>query len=472
MDLDNLNFVGMLYVSYHNIESVSFSDFGAKGDGVHDDTIACQRALDYCAEQKISLIEIRGGNTYLVNKLIVSSGVKSFICKSRIVGSGNSAPYLVNLLSRQRSIDGSCNVSVNVDLSNGDTIAIGGKDVSGYIIEDCTVSGFNRKGTQYGILLQGESNNNVIRYNRVIGMERAVSKQILVGIFGDGVSYGQFYERRRSNKFGRYAFSNHIYGNVLEFGTHAIDLLTARDTLVENNQCVKNRNRAIYCGNNTTASIIRNNSLVGFGSSAVLLAYGSFGNYVIDNICRQIKDYNGVAGEAAINVNTWSYKNTIKGNSIDSFTHYGIYLAVDVCENLIESNTICNYYLAGIAIENDWEDTPPVLAKFSRPNFGPPAHRERWASGDSFNNKVVNNIIHDGYKGRITTAIYIAQLGNDFKTRDNKVVRNIIILEDFRSYSYYFYENRKGYNLNTIWRNNSVREKSLTFSNCFIVTTL
>ena len=181
-------------------------------------------------------------------------------------------------------------------------------------------------------------------------------------------------------------------------------------------------------------------------------------------------------GEAAINVNTGSQHNIIVNNKIDASTNYSVYVATDSSYNLIDGNYSKNAYVAAFAAENDWIDTKPQHAFFSRPNYGDPTDLDpgfstSWTYSDLKSVVFQNNVIHSGYAGRSIAALYVGQIQNTLagatptKTQEISFKNNRVLTTENVGFGFYAYEHIKG-NLG------SFEMLGNTFSDAFLFSTL
>lgn len=425
-------------------------EFGAMNN--KESTEQIQRAIDYASQINAS-VYIPEKNTFLVSKLILKNGLVKIYGGGVLKGINiKNTGVLVSTEARKPLKN--CEISINLDLSNGAGYGFLGRNISNCTITNCTIKGFtdDLEASRIGIFLDATSENNTISNNKIIGFENPKSKKTSIGIYLQGKSLGYagfFNEGEVSNPMSPNS-NNKIIGNYIAYGKVGIDLLACENIHVENNSLFKNKTRGIYLANATNHCSIISNKIIGFGSSAVVLGYGSNNNTFSNNTCNQIEIYNHHAGEAAININTGAYENTIKNNDINSFTHYGVYLGVNMVNNIVKENTIKGYYLAAIALENDFKDNPPKKALYSRPNYGDPLIGEKWASKDSYGNVIQGNLIGESYKNREVGSIYISQLGNKYRTRDNIIKDNIMTHRQKNNISLFFFEETPGMLINNI----------------------
>lgn len=442
--------------------------FGAVGDGVTDNTTTIQAALDFAATNKCTAYFPPG--TYRVTTIRIKNGTKAVVGEGIIKGlSADQTNALVTMdgpnLFGGIAVDG-CYVSLNIDMSNGD-----GFGIKADACTNCTFAynniyslTDNVVASRFGMYFWKGSNYNKIINNKIIGYENPTGtlSNILIAIFGEAEAFGGFFNSGTITAPTTPCVGNVVKNNTLLYGEVAVDLLACEGNIVTDNQCLKQKTRAIYCANSTNNCIVEGNNIVGFGSSAILLGYGAFKNKVSNNICKQISGYNSVGAEAAINVNTGAYDNEVLDNTIDSFTNYGVYLAVNVIGNLVDGNKISNYYLSAIALENEWQDTPPANAVYSRPNYATPGSvspgATAWATKDTEKNVIQNNIISNSYTGREVGSIYVSQLGATYKTQKNVIQNNVMTHPQANNKPLYFFEEASGLMINNDLVNNRIKD--------------
>ncbi|TMV44709.1 hypothetical protein FE783_31625 [Paenibacillus mesophilus] len=429
------------------------------GDGVTDDTAAFQAILNYAATNKCSVF-CPGGKTYLVSSIRIKNGTVALRCEGVIKGKGTAVNGVVQL-DGPRLFGGTavenCTISVNIDMSGGDREAIKADACKNCSFISNRIYGFTNHATlnHYGILLWFDSNYNKIQNNHIVGYENPTQRGLLIDLIGESANFGGFFDNGNIVPPTIPCVGNIITGNTLLYGSYAVNLLAAEYTIVSNNYCMKQNHRSIYVAQASNNSVITSNELLGFLSSGVLLGYGAYKNVVTSNLMKQIDGYNTIGGEAAVNINTGAYENLIASNRIESFTNYGVYMAVNSIGNVVDGNTISRHYIAAIALENDWIRPLPADAKYSRPNYGAPIVGTAWGSKDSENNVIQNNTISACYTGRAMCAIYIAQLGPTLTTSNNVIQNNVVTNAASYAYHLYVFEETSGKLANNTLKNNS-----------------
>lgn len=430
----------------------------AVGDGIADDTAALQAILNYAAAEK-KAVYCPGGKTYRVSSIRIKNGTVAFLCDGVLKGSGTAVNGVLQL-DGPRLFGGTavahCTISANIDMSGGDREAIKADGCQNCTFVSNRIYGFTNHAAlnHYGILLWFDSNHNKIQNNHIIGYENPTQRGLLIDLIGESANFGGFFDNGNIAPPTIPCVGNVITGNTLLYGSYAVNLLAAEYTTVSNNYCLKQDHRSMYVAQASNNNIIDANELIGFLSSAVLLGYGAYKNVVTSNTMKQIDGYNTIGGEAAVNINTGAYDNLVANNRIESFTNYGVYMAVNSIGNVVDGNTISRHYVAGIALENDWIRPLPTEAKYSRPNYGAPLVGAVWGSKDSERNVIQNNTIGACYTGRAMCAIYLSQLGS-LKTRNNIIQNNTVT--DTASYAYhlYVYEESSGNLIDNTLKNNS-----------------
>lgn len=437
----------LIYVqssSAQDTSGLNVKAFGAVGDGVTDDTKSIQTAIDQ-ATAAHSGVYLPQGGTYLVSQVKIKNGLKSFVCYGILKGTGKSPIGILVLDGAYLNgtpVDG-CFVRVNLDLSNGDIFGIHAYGCTNCTFEGNYIFGFTNSNVEkFGILLEKNSNYNKLINNKMVGFERPIKPGVGIGIFGASEPYAGFFNNGNIVPPTEPCIGNIVEKNNISLGRYAVDMLACIGSIVKDNYCFKQHHRSIYLANASNKCVISNNTCIGFGSSGVVLDYGCFNDTIANNTFKQILGYNPPGAEAAINIYTGAHSNYIYKNSIETYTNYGIYMAVNVTDNVADGNTISGYYMAGIAIESDWTKKRPPLAKYSRPNYGDPLIGDKWASKDSENNTIINNTIGEPYPGRDAASIYVAQIGTGSKTQNNTIKNNVIVRNDKNAP--YLYEDKKG----------------------------
>jgi len=263
----------------------------------------------------------------------------------------------------------------------------------------------------------------------------------LYGIPGTALDYGGFFAGTLSPSRAQFpATQNVITGNHVEDGSYAVSIQYSEHNSVVGNVFRNQKRRSIYLAAAAFANTISGNVCIDYGSSGVVLGYNSYDNVVNGNRF----ETTDISGEAAVNINTGSSNNLISGNSIVSATNYGVYLGCDVSNNVVSSNNISNYYLAGVCVENDFVTPRPANAIYSRPNYvPPPSPYTEWSQKNSTGNVIQGNTFGAGYSGRGTASIAVAQLdgNNTTETIGTIISDNVVNSGDNITYNMHMYAN-------------------------------
>jgi len=429
----------------------------AIGDGLTNDTSAIQAILNYASTVN-GIVLVPANHTFLVTELTVKDGVKGFEGDGVIKGRGISVNGLVKLGTNQQKLK-NATISLNIDMSGGDVFGIYG------YVDECNISNnkvykfVDDESQKYGILLQEGSKNNTLNKNRVTGTHKPLGGYQFMIILLSGITneWGGYYDGeggvpvRAINA----AKENTITDNTLVGGTHGIVVNGGISNIITNNVCKYNSHRGIILGPSCFDNIVNNNQLHAYGSAGVLLGFGCYDNLIANNQFTDDLSVFPPDGEGAIALYIGCNDNKVIGNKIKSQRRYGIYLAVDVQNNVVENNSIEGHRLAGIAIESDWIPvgstfgavTLPSNAKYSRPNYdGRPRYNtvgtqlNNWGYKTSKGNVIQQNMIKRG--SAESTAIYLAQIGENLKLEENTVQNNIIDEALSNFYFLYMYEDK------------------------------
>ena len=420
---------------------VSVKDFGAVGDGVVNDTVAVQAAVNHACGIGKSVYFPAG--TYSVSTLLITNGIAGIYCEGTIKGQG-VAPLATVVLGAAGFPVNNATFTLRMDQSSGDPVAVQGYDTNGCNFTSCVIRGFTNHPTlnHFGFKFDGPSKNNRFIGNHIEMFSSPTPNTgwgiAFYGTSGTALDYGGFFAGTLSRaQFP--ATGNVVSGNVITNGSYAISLQWSEHNTVANNCCFNQQFRSIFLAAAAMSNTVTGNVIKGYGSSAVIIAYNSGKNVVSTNYCETSVE----GGEAAINLNTGAQGNLIAGNNIDSRTNYGIYLGCDMVANTIVDNTVSSYGRAGILLENDWENPLPPGAITSRPNYGaPPSPYTKWSSVDSKGNVIKGNVLAaGGSHGSSPAAISLAQITTSSNTKllDNAISENHVTSDDNIFYNLFLY---------------------------------
>jgi len=450
----------------------------AIGDGLTNDTSAIQAILDYASTVN-GIVLVPANHTFLVTELTIKDGVKGFKGDGVIKGRGESVNGLVKLGTSQQKLK-NATISIVVDMSGGDVFGIYGY-VEGCNITNNKVYNFvDGTSQKYGILLQEGSKNNTLSKNTVTGTHKPSGGYQFMIILLSGVTevWGGYYDGEggvpvRAINAAR---ENVISENILVGGTHGIVVNGGIANVITNNVCKYNSHRGIILEPSCFDNIVNNNQLHAYGSAGVLLGYGCCDNLIANNQFTDDLSVFPPDGEGAIALYIGCNDNKVIGNKIKSQRRYGVYLAVDVQSNVVENNSIEGYRRAGVAIESDWIPvgstfeavTLPTNAKYSRPNYdGRPRYNtagtqlNKWGYKTTKGNIIQHNTIKRG--SAESTAVYLAQIGENLKLEENTVQNNVIDEALTNFFYLYMYEDKVNMlGKNSLKNNNFIGGASIT----------
>lgn len=453
-------------------------NFGAVGDGVTDDTAAIQSALDFCANFNGSLFDTPGA-VYSIVSVKIKNGIRVF---DMTKGSIKPTAACLDLNTAAIKMDGpnlyggtavrNGVFSARIDMSAGGVMPWAGDAASDNVFRNFRITGYVNHPTlnHYGLLFWYGSSRNKVYNNSIVGVSNPTMRGLLIDFIGQSDPFGNYFAGAgATTRPSVPCRDNIIYGNSLTSGSYGINLLGCEGTIVTKNVCRSQNHRSVYLANSCYFSVIGNNELLDFSSTAVLLGYGCDQNLVMGNNCTRDPGIWPVGtGEAVININTGAQRNIVIGNRTSADTNYGIYLACNTSFNVIKGNDVRGYYLAGIAMESDWEAIVdrPAGAIFSRPNYAAPGTvspgATQWAFNNLESNTISGNIIREGAAGRSVAGIYVAQVdsNSNLAVIKNNICDNEVYGNADMAYYMYIFEETVGKMVNNKLSGNKFTDAS------------
>lgn len=403
------------YVEANLKGGTSLAKFGAMGNG--DETLKIQAALN--ATDRVYGVR---GVMYLFSTLLIPASVSVFNGRRAIfkpLGTTNPANIETEAAIKCFGNEG-LELNVELDMSNGDMQAVLWDNVKNSQFTKSKIYGFvdNPTFNHRGIRLQNECKNNEIHKNYIEGVNTPTQRGLLIDVWGvPAADFGGFFT-------GTIAFPvstsscNNIHHNRLINGSYAVNLQAANENSFHHNYCVNQDHRGIYVANASRDNMIHHNIVKDFLSSGILLGYGSSFNDVSFN--RFIRASFSGGGEATINIITGSSDNNIYCNYSDSNNNYGCYISTDSSRNKVRQNEFKRFYVAGVAVENDFSETRPTNCFYSRPNYGSPTELnpayQSWTYNDLEGTIIEGNIFGAGDTGRQVACIAVSQIQNSDAT--------------------------------------------------------
>lgn len=430
--------------------------FGAVGDGISDDTTSMQNTMNFAAANRMNVLL---KNHYKVSSVIVPNGVRSIV-GGTIVGNGTVDTGIVVLGSEENPLK-KCKVSIEVDMSNGEAMGISGLYCEECVFDHCHVFGCTDHETAKRYLLRVVGSvRNIFTNNKLEGVIKpngAYQYLLIMNTINDETVYGGIFDgNHQSIAYSETPVTENIVkNNLFTGGTHSVVVSSGIRNVFEGNICKYATHRGIALQSACTHNLICNNHFHAIQSAGVLMTYGCLYNEIIGNLFTDdLSVISGSTGEGAICGYLHIKYNKIIGNKIMTARLYSVYLAVDVVGNIIENNTMAEYYLAGVDIEADWIPAGQTWKHRTKPDgliFSRYASNEALtdytdSSGnlmtyvgfvDSTGNVIQNNIFEKG-SGSSSAQIYLVQVGDRLKLKDNIVKGNVFTSTNASS-QYYIY---------------------------------
>jgi nitrous oxidase accessory protein NosD len=363
---------------------VSPLEFGAKADGISDDTAACNAAVAKAQQIKGTLVFPPG--VFAISGFIyVRNGVTGVLGQGGVIKCINTKEQAGLLLAGKASGQPSnvtgCRVEgLRIDCNrvrSATVLAIYAQNVSG-----CEIVGNRIENLVdgYGILLRAfehggdDAQGNQIRDNTILGDTSDQPK-----CKGIGVDATLEYESRGRDapSVWRKSFepaaakhparSHVIEGNEVTGGYYGIALSAAHDFVIRRNRLRMNM-RNISMQNGCSGNLVEDNDCMESLSSGIHLAYGSRRNRILGNRIRTSR----ARGEGLLQAYVGSSDNLFRGNRVEVLApaapKYMIYTGVHADGNQFIDNILSGPCArACIAVESGFN---PRSREASHYNFG------------------------------------------------------------------------------------------------------
>ncbi|MEK4191778.1 right-handed parallel beta-helix repeat-containing protein [Paenibacillus sp. FSL L8-0323] len=378
---------------------VNVQKFGAKGDGVTDDTAAIQATIEYAYGIQENVI-VPPGN-YVVSSILLKNGLKGFIGIGATLTANTSFSKVINTTTNNLDLS----QQVNNCVIKGFTINMNGIASMGIHIygrnnkvSNCYVYGA-KTGSQLVRITYDSYNNHVFNCTLISLIDEPFGTYTDMScVIVEGKQYNSWAGLNESDEVipgTNTSYDNKIYNNYCEGGTHTIGLRQAERTLVEGNTIKRGSHRGIVLSPYACYNLITNNSIYECGSSGIHMAYGSSENIVTNNSIINLLNpaIAGLTGEGAIQAYIHTKNNYISDNKIISRYRYGIYTGIHSDGTVIENNFVDGGTRCCIAVSSEWSSPLATGESYDRPNYSAPDNPAwtSWDNGKGLHNIVVSN---------------------------------------------------------------------------------
>lgn len=413
-------------------------DFGAKGDGVADDTDACNAAAARAQEAGGELL-VPEGRFAIRQYIVVRNGVRRVTGRGGVIVCRNPKFEAGVLLAGRRSgqpenVTGCRVEGLLIDCNHGRSATTNG--IYGQNISHCHILNnqvFNlAKGC--GILLatfadgKASTTGNLIQGNRIDADSNDSPECSAIEVTAD--LQFDFPVRATADawkvtfKAANAAYpviENSILDNHTNGGYRGLTLSAAQRCTVRGNRFARNV-RNISVQNTCLDNVVENNECIDSLSSGIHVAYGSNRNRIVGNRVRTSR----AGGEGLLQAYVGSTDNLFEGNVVEAVApaapKYHIYCAVHSDGNRFVRNELsgpCGR--AYVAVESAFN-----------PASKDPTHRNYRLDSDSghFATRGMTGILIEGNRIRAASpvpALYLAQISDD---RGAYPLRNCAILDN------------------------------------------
>lgn len=400
------------------------STFGARGDGVSDDTATLQAALDRAAEAgaRVTL----GNRTYAVRGVRLRPGATGIFGPGTLRGLGEG-PVLEAAGEPSRPIEGLRLSGFSIE-AGPSRVGLALRGLRDARIEDCHIVGL--RDLAVGLDLAAPAERVTVAGCRLEAAREPLRSLVCLSVRAElpDPYAGYFLDPAGVIKVPQSATRDILLeDNRLEGGTHGIAVSGARGVSIVRNTILDNSHRNINLCPAAGQCRVSDNTLLDAGSSGVALGYGSNDNLIIGNRIRSRSTRPGCDRDA-IHAYVACRGNRIEANRIEGDFRYGVYLAVASAGTLVLENEarlepkagLADDFQAGFGLENDWPPRPlPAAARFSRVNWAA-IQGKPWAYADTFGNVFERNLASGCACG-----YYAAQHGRAFALRGNRWSDNL-----------------------------------------------
>lgn len=377
--------------------------FGAVGDGVTDDTVAIQNALN---ESRSGLAVLFPSGTYLHSqRLIIRHGTRALVGEGGTLLAANTN---CGLLMAGRHYGEAENVSYcDIRDLNFDGNGLSVSALEAQNVQHCKVTGcfFRNIFDSYGMLFRSYlagarntmhvtiANNKVWLNKNHYGVGRhAISLDVLnaelpIAPYTDPLDY---WNANLSAATPTYFAENcTVEGNNVFGGYYGVSLAGSVNVRVMRN-VIDGNTRNISIQHGATHNRISENTLSECASSGIHLATGACHNMILNNSIDSFED----GGEALIQMYRGSCDNVITGNAIVSKAAIGNQYFIYVGPSSKRCRILSNHLTgpvgrAGIALESGWDNTVTTSASYAFNKV----NATSLATGDLEDVIVANNVI-------------------------------------------------------------------------------
>lgn len=367
--------------------------YGARGDGVTDDTQAIQAAIDDAARHGGTVLIPPSSGAYLFERIVVKPGVAS------LIGSGGRLQILRYIESGtivlagkkdgfEKNISGLTVNGLIIDANNMACQTIRANSVSNCNITDNTVLNHRLAPACPGgaaISIQAldaggeDAVGNTIARNVIFSDPEVVPKGAggranhgiqLTGQahYAEGFTSAPAQWRALHSDLTTLYVpkGNDVRDNLIVGGYYGVDVAMGRDNVVAGNRIVDTI-RGISLQHSAISNTVSGNEILGTRSAGIHLAYGAMRNRVLNNRIATARSHNG---EALLQAYVGSRDNAFEANTgvieEGGDSQYFAYFGVECSGTTLRGNNFLGSpSKAGVAVESAWSMRPGSPASYA-----------------------------------------------------------------------------------------------------------